>query len=71
MADNIIYLGDDRFNAAWLKTVTESMAVHALKGHKPDQVRNAWKQANGFSKPKYDSRKKPSKKKVEEKKSED
>jgi len=59
-----IYLGEERFNADWLKSVTENQAVMHLKGgHKEGQIRNAWKQANGLSKPKYDSSKKPKKKK--------
>lgn len=53
-----VYLGESRFNADWLKTVTENQAVQKLKeGHKVSQIRNAWKQANGKSKPKYDSSK--------------
>jgi len=59
----IMYLGEDRFNADWLKSVTENQAVKDLQGgHKVGQIRNAWKQANGFSVPKYDSSKKPKKK---------
>lgn len=72
----VIYLGEDRFNADWLKTVTENQAVQGLKaGHKENTIRNAWKQANGKSKPKYDSSEKPSPKedkaKVKKKKTED
>ena len=64
MKGKVIYLGEDRFNADWLKDVTENQAVMYLKGgHKESQVRNAWKQANGFSVPKYDSTKKPKAKK--------
>lgn len=58
-----MYLGEDRFNTEWLMTVTENQAVKYLQaGHKVGQIRNAWKQANGFSVPKYDSSKKPKKK---------
>jgi len=60
----VIYLGDDRFNADWLRIVTENQAVMHLKGgHKASQIRNAWKQANGFSVPNYDSTEKPKAKK--------
>jgi len=60
----VIYLGEERFNADWLKTITENQAVMHLKGgHNEGQIRNAWKQANGFSMPKYDSLKKPKAKK--------
>lgn len=63
----VIYLGDDRFNADWLCSVTEQYAVLALKGgHKTGQIRNAWKQANGLTVPNYDSTEKPKKKKKEE-----
>ena len=56
----VIYLGDDRFNADWLKSVTENQAVMHLKGgHRESQIRNAWKQANGLSVPNYDSTEKP------------
>ena len=56
----VIFLGEERFNADWLKNVTENQAVLYLKaGHKEGQIRNAWKQANGLSVPKYDSTKKP------------
>lgn len=69
MIKKVIYLGEDRFNADWLKSVTENQAVmHLKKGHKESQIRNAWKQAHGLSQPKYDSSKKP-KKKTEKKKS--
>ena len=68
----VLYLADDRFNADWLKTVTENQAVLLLKGgHKVNQIRNAWKQANGFSKPKYDATKKPTVSKTEKKKKEE
>ena len=68
MSKKVIYLGEDRFNSIWLKSVTENQAVMTLKaGHNEGQIRNAWKQANGLSKPKYDSSMKP-KKKTEEKK---
>lgn len=60
MSKDIIYLGEDRFSAKWLKTVSENQAVLLLKaGHPVNQIKNAWKQANGFSKPKYDSTQKP------------
>ena len=68
----IIYLGDDRFNADWLKSVTENQAVQGLKaGHKENTIRNAWKQANGLSVPKYDSTEKPGEKPKVKKKKED
>jgi hypothetical protein len=60
MSGKVIYLGEDRFSADWLRGVTENQAVHLLKaGHPVSQIKNAWKQANGFSKPKYDSTQKP------------
>jgi hypothetical protein len=64
MSLKVIYLGEDRFNTEWLKGVTENQAVKMLSGHSKNQVRNAWKQANGFSVPKYDSEEKPTPKKT-------
>lgn len=48
--NNIIELGDNKYNATALRSVTEQAAVLALR-HKcdPNQIRNAWKQANGLS----------------------
>lgn len=45
-----IILGENKYNADALRSVTEQQAVLALK-HKcePNQIRNAWKQANGLS----------------------
>jgi hypothetical protein len=46
----IIELGGNKYSAVALRSVTEQMAVSALR-HKydPNQIRNAWKQANGKS----------------------
>ena len=67
----VIYLGEDRFNADWLASVTEAEAVFFLKGgHNISQIKNAWKQANGKSTPNYDSSEKP-KPKPKKKKKED
>ena len=71
MSKEVIYLGEDRFSIVWLKGVTEKQAVNQLKGHSKSQVRNAWKQANGFSVPKYDSTEKPTPKKVKNKEAKD
>ena len=47
---NIIVLGGNKYNAEALKRVTEQLAVEALKHkYEPNQIRNAWKQANGLS----------------------
>jgi len=64
MSVKVIYLGEDRFSSEWFKGVTENQAVRMLSGHSKGQVRNAWKQANGFSVPKYDSTEKPTPKKT-------
>ena len=45
----IIKLGDVKYNAAWLQSITEDQAVRALPNKEHQQVRNAWKQANGKS----------------------
>jgi hypothetical protein len=72
MDKNVLYLGEDRFSIVWLKGVTEKQAVNLLKGgHQVGQIRNAWKQANGFSVPKYDSTEKPTPKKVKKKEAKD
>ena len=70
MAGDIIYLGEDRFSAKALKRMTEKRAVSVLKGHSKSQVINAWKIANGKTKPKFDptEKPKPKKKKKEDEK---
>lgn len=45
----VIELGKERYNADWLITITEEMAVRLIGGKNTNQVRNAWKQANGKS----------------------
>jgi hypothetical protein len=44
-------LGDDDFNAEWLRSVSEDHAIKSLGRAIGDinRVRNAWKQANGLS----------------------
>lgn len=44
-----IKLGDITYNAEWLRSVTEEQAVRAHRSKDHNQVRNAWKQANGKS----------------------
>ena len=63
MKVKVIHLGEVRFNADWLVSVTEKQAVKTLTNHDKEQVINAWKIANGFSVPKFDSSK-PTEKKV-------
>ena len=69
----VIELGGQRFNIAWLQSVTEDRAVEALKGsvEDPNRTRNAWKQANGVSVRNYtktDEAEKPKRKRVSKKK---
>ena len=45
----VITLGKRKYNAVWLRTVSEQKAVQANRGEDHNQVRNAWKQANGKS----------------------
>lgn len=61
-------LGEDDFNMAWLRSVTEDHAVKSLGVAIGDinRVRNAWKQANGLTVRNYekeDSKPKPKPKK--------
>jgi hypothetical protein len=47
---NSIDLGGRRYNGEWLRSMSEGEAVLRLKGHCDiNQIRNAWKQANGKS----------------------
>jgi len=55
MSVKVIHLGEDRFNADWLKSVTERDAVRTLSNHSKNQVINAWKIANGYSIPNFDA----------------
>ena len=61
-ADKVIELGKEKYNADFLRSVTEEKAVRTLLGKNHSQVRNAWKQANGKTERNY------SKNKTEEKK---
>lgn len=45
----VISLGGETYNAVWLRTVSEHEAIRAHHGKDHNQVRNAWKQANGKS----------------------
>lgn len=63
----VIKLGSNQYNAEWLRSVTEEQAVRRLRATKePNQIKNAWKQANGLSVRNYDN----DKPKTEAKKSE-
>tara|TARA_R110000803_G_scaffold112778_1_gene181192 strand:- start:319 stop:531 length:213 start_codon:yes stop_codon:yes gene_type:complete len=70
MAEKRITLGEDDFNAEWLRSVTEAHAVNGLGKalNNRNRVRKAWKIANGLTKPNYidkvvDTKKKTTKKK--------
>lgn len=57
-----IVLGKVNYNAEWLRSVTEQKALIILASKfEVNQIKNAWKQANGFSVPNYSkkSKKKP------------
>jgi hypothetical protein len=56
----IIELAEERYNADWLRSVSEEQAVRALPMKKGSQVRNAWKQANGLSVRNYAKKRKKS-----------
>lgn len=68
--DKYLKLGEVKYNLTFLKGCAESYAISVLVkgGHDENQVRNAWKRANGLSVRKYEE-KKPPRKRV--KKSED
>lgn len=57
-----IALGDDRLSIEWLKGITEHTAIETHRHIDPNRMRNAWKQANGFSVPNYSEDKKETKK---------
>ena len=46
-----IELGEHKYKISWLRNVTERQAVNILSkvGRDVNQVKNAWKRANGFS----------------------
>ena len=46
-----IELGEHKYKINWLRNVTERQAVNILSkiGRDVNQVKNAWKRANGFS----------------------
>lgn len=48
---NYLKLGDHSYKIAWLKSVSEKHAIEILNGIGRDinQVKNAWKRANGLS----------------------
>jgi len=50
-APNVIELGKSRFSGAYLRSVSEAMAIKSLHLYAKNQVINAWKQANGLTKP--------------------
>lgn len=66
--EKVITLGEDRFNADWLRSVTEQEAIKKLTpNHPKSRVINAHKQANGktvrnYKKSDDDAEKKPAKK---------
>lgn len=48
----VIELGKEKYNANFLRTVSEEDAMRILSGGKKankNQIKNAWKQANGKS----------------------
>lgn len=45
--DKVLELGKKKFNAEYLRSVSEEVAVKTFCNDKRDQVVNAWKQANG------------------------
>jgi len=49
----VLELGGIRYNAEWLRSVPENVAIKSLPSIEHSKVRNAWKQANGFSVPNY------------------
>lgn len=46
-----IILGTEKYNVAYLKSVTEERAIRTFKHLDRNQVINAWKQANGKTVP--------------------
>ncbi len=46
-----IELGEHKYKINWLRSVTERQAVNILSkiGRDVNQVKNAWKRANGYS----------------------
>lgn len=48
---NYLLLGEYSYKISWLKSVTEAKAIEILTqiGRDKNQVKNAWKRANGFS----------------------
>jgi len=48
---NCIELGKSRFSGAYLRSVSETEAVKTLHLYAKNQVINAWKIANGLTKP--------------------
>ena len=50
----VIELGGVKYNADWLRSVSETRAIQTLQSRfSVSQIRNAWKQANGLTKRNY------------------
>lgn len=45
--DKVIVLGENKYNAVYLRRVSEKVAVRSMPENDRGQVVNAWKQANG------------------------
>jgi len=48
---DVIVLGKERFSGKWLRSVTVELSIKILFNHDKNQVVNAWKIANGLTKP--------------------
>lgn len=70
---SVIEHGGGRWNKEWLKGVTEEEAVRKLPSRNHNQVRKAWKIANGLTVPDYikaEDEEKPKRKRSTKKKEE-
>lgn len=58
--DKVIELGKEKYNAEYLRSVSEEKAIkvlHFVAGKPKSQVINAWKQANGKTVRKHKAKK--------------